>query len=344
MPSVPGAELARRYHDEVVAPLLRAALPGLPHAAARLGSGSDVLGLDDATSTDHDWGLRLTLLVDAGRVGEVDALLERELPERFAGHPVRFATTWDPRVRQRAEVAALEGFAASRLGLEVTRDWEPADWLALTGQSVLELVAGPVFADTDGRLGALRERLRWYPADVWRYLVACCWQQLGQELPFVARTGQRGDDLGSRLLTARLVAVAVHLGFLLDRRWPPYPKWRGTLFARLPSATALPALGAALAAGDWRTRQERLCAALELLLEHQARAGLPAVGPATEPFHARPARSVPQALLDALTGAVGDERVRALPLGVGSVEQWVDAVDVLVDGERRLRAARAVQR
>ena len=61
-----GTELARRFYTHAVAPLLRKAMPGLGYAAARLGSGSDVLGLDDATSRDHDWGCRLTLLVDAG--------------------------------------------------------------------------------------------------------------------------------------------------------------------------------------------------------------------------------------------------------------------------------------
>lgn len=50
-----GTDLARRYYDEVVEPILLGRWPGLPHAAGRLGSGSDVLGLDDATSRDHDW-------------------------------------------------------------------------------------------------------------------------------------------------------------------------------------------------------------------------------------------------------------------------------------------------
>jgi hypothetical protein len=59
-----GAELARRFFAGVVEPLLSRAVPGLRYAAARLGSGSDVLGLDDAMSRDHDWGCRLTLLVD----------------------------------------------------------------------------------------------------------------------------------------------------------------------------------------------------------------------------------------------------------------------------------------
>ena len=93
-----GAELARSFFSGVVEPLLDRALPGLAYAAARLGSGSDVLGLDDAMSRDHDWGCRLTLLVDeAGRasIPHVSLLLERELPKSYRGFPVRFPMTQD---------------------------------------------------------------------------------------------------------------------------------------------------------------------------------------------------------------------------------------------------------
>lgn len=158
-------DLACSYHDEVVGPLLAARWPGLPYAAARLGSGSDVLGLDDAMSRDHDWGLRLTVLLDrtaaaaVGGIGAVDSHLERVLPASFRSLPTRFATTWDPTVRQRAEVATPEEFAASRLGIGVDRPWNAEDWLAVTGQSVLEITGGPVFRDTPGTITDIRRRL-----------------------------------------------------------------------------------------------------------------------------------------------------------------------------------------
>src|SRR6266496_2440787 len=93
-----GIELSAAFHRAAVGPLLRQELPGLRYAAARLGSGSDVLGLDDAMSRDHDWGCRLTVLVDEAdraAVPLVYDLLAGRLPERFGGLPVRFATTWD---------------------------------------------------------------------------------------------------------------------------------------------------------------------------------------------------------------------------------------------------------
>ena len=55
-PVLPGRELARQFHADVVGPLLAESMPRLRYAAGRLGSGSDVLGLDDAMSRDHDWG------------------------------------------------------------------------------------------------------------------------------------------------------------------------------------------------------------------------------------------------------------------------------------------------
>ena len=48
-----GARLAAAYHRDVVGPLLEHHRPGLPHATARLGSDSNVLGLDDALTTDQ---------------------------------------------------------------------------------------------------------------------------------------------------------------------------------------------------------------------------------------------------------------------------------------------------
>jgi hypothetical protein len=338
-----GIALARGYYADVVLPLLHDRWPGLPHAAARLGSGSDVLGLDDAQSRDHDWGLRLTLLVDAEAVDAVDAHLEQHLPPSYAGLPTRFATTWEPVVRQRVEVASAATFVWSRLGVDPTPGLTAADWLALTGQSVLEVTAGPVFVDTDGALTRLREALTWYPDAVWRYVVAADWARLAQEAPLVGRTGLRGDDLGSRVVAARLVGVATHLAFTLARRWSPYPKWAGTVLAGLPVGPRLvPALSDVLTATDWRDRQAALAGALDVLAQAQRDAGLPTPdGPPTEQFYDRPVLGVRAAMAEHLLATVDDPVVRALPPGVGSVEQWVDNVDVLCDADRRVRAARA---
>jgi hypothetical protein len=339
---ISGVDLARSYYQDVVAPLLAARWPGLPHAGARLGGGSDVLGVDDAMSRDHDWGLRLTLLVDRSYVQRVVEYLEGALPRTFLAWPTRFATTWDPKIRHRVEVDTPEDFAAARLGVPVTGPLSALDWLSLTGQSLLEVTGGAVFTDTHGRITAIRDRLAWYPDDVWRYVMAADWSRIGQELPLLGRTGVRGDEVGSRVLAGRLVHTAMHLGFVLERRWPPYPKWLGTLFTTLPSAgLAVPALQAALSATTWQERQEGLCEGLVRLHDLQRRIGLPVSGEVLEPFFDRPFRGVRATVVESLLTSITDTRVLRLPAGVGSVEQWVDNVDVLATPRRRVAAATA---
>ena len=72
-----------------------------------------MLGLDDEMSRDHDWGCRLTLLVDEDdrdQVPRISRMLEERLPERFGEFPVRFPVTWDSSVSHKVEVATVVDF------------------------------------------------------------------------------------------------------------------------------------------------------------------------------------------------------------------------------------------
>jgi hypothetical protein len=209
------------------------------------------------------------------------------------------------------------------------------DWLSVTGQSVLEVTAGPVFADRTRTLAAVRTLLAWYPPDVERYVLAAGWQRLCQLLPMVGRTAEAGDELGSRLLSASLAGDLLRLGFALSRRWAPYAKWRGTVFRSLPVAARLGPLLDAAAAPGWRERENALTSACNVLLSIQRERGLPAPESAVIPFFDRPYRTldgaVPRELLDGIT----DSDVARLPPMVGSIEQWVDSTDVLSSPGRR---------
>jgi hypothetical protein len=321
----------------VVGPLIAEHRPDLVYAAGRLGSGSDVLGLDDERSRDHDWGLRLTLLVDDDEAAaDIRALLEAELPETFDGLPARFPTSWDPTPTHKVDVARTDAFVESRLGLHPDALDDPAAWLRLTGQSVLEVTAGPVFHDAAGTISAIRAKLAWYPTDIWFYVLASSWRRLSQELPFVGRCGDVGDDLGSRVIAARLARDVMHVAFLVERVWPPYPKWLGTRFAQLDSAgSAAPALARALAATGWSEREAGLAEAIEAVHARQRQLGLPSVDQPLVPFWDRPYRTINDDLVAVLTAAVTDPVVAALPLGVGSIEQRVDNVDILSWPARR---------
>ena len=67
---------------------------------------------------------------------------------------------------------------------------------------MLEVTAGPLFADETGEISAARRALEWYPDDVWRYVLAADWIRLEQELPLMSRAGDVGDERGSRIIAA----------------------------------------------------------------------------------------------------------------------------------------------
>jgi hypothetical protein len=331
-----GVELARRYCTDLVGPMIAERFPRLPFAVGRVGSGSDVLGFDDDTSRDHDWGLRLSVFVPADAVDEVDRELERQLPETYEGLPTRFAFTGETERRHHVDVTAVSDFLDARLGFDPRADPSVEHWLSLTGQAALEVTAGPVFVDTDGALTDARDALTWYPDDIWRHILACDWIRLAQELPLMSRAADVGDDAGSRIIAARLTWITMHLAFMLERRWPPYAKWFGTSFARLAHAGDVgPALDDVLRADDDTARQWGLTRALESLLRAQNALGLTAATPAIVPFWDRPHIHPNTSIAEQLLGGIARPEVRALPYGHGSAEQRTDNVDILMDARAR---------
>lgn len=352
---VPGLTLCRRFHDEAVAPLLLRRLPGLRYAAGLLDGGSELLGLDTPRSTDHDWGPRCQLFVaEPAAVAPVCEVLDAELPAEFLGWPTRFAGGPDVRLgvvasdgdRHGVGVAELDGWLRGRLGFAPGPGMQADDWLAVPTQRLAELTGGAVFHDgLDGALTTVRARLAWYPDDVWRYVLAATWARVGQAEHLAGRCAEVGDELGSRVVTARLARDLMRLGLLLHRRWPPYDKWLGTLFARLPAAApVVDALTDALGPGGWAERQGGLVRALEALAGWTNDSGLaPRVDPTARPFHHRPFLVLnANRFVAALRAAITDPALRERP-PVGAVDQYVDNGDVLTHPDRLRRLAVAVR-
>lgn len=334
---VPGIELARSFYEEVVATIL----DGTPHAAARIGWGSDVVGFDTERSTDHGWGPRLQLFVPAADVDAVRRAVDRALPEDFRGWPTRFG--WDDvPVSHHVEVDTLGSWLRGHLGFDPSGGVSTHDWLATPQQLLLEVTSGAVFHDTPGELTAARERLAWYPDDVWLWLMACQWRRLDQEEPFVGRTAEVGDELGSRIVASRLARDAVRLHFLQERRYAPYSKWLGSGFTALDGAGTLAEhLLAALGARDYESREASLASVVtELARRHNMLGMTDGVDESVRLFHQRPYHVLASnRFVDACLARVEDKSLGVLPL-VGGIDQWVDSADVLSES-RVLPAARA---
>ena len=334
---LPGRELSRLFYAEVVSPLVG----DVRHSAAFLGWGSDVLGFDTERSTDHGWGPRLQVFVDAPDVDRVAAVVNGGLPATFRGWPVRFG--WNARpVTHHVRVTTLAAWLEEeQLGFDPRAGLSVRDWLTTPQQLLLEVVDGPIFHDGLDELGPLVETLGWYPDDVWLWLLACAWRRVDQEEPFVGRTAEVGDELGSRILAARLARDLIRLCFLLERRYAPYSKWLGSAFRRLSVYDRVwPPLERALAADGYTEREQALADASQQVASRHNELGL------TEPvdstvrlFHDRPFRVLGSGrFVDACLAAVADPFLLSLPL-VGAVDQWVDSTDVLSTAEVARRTA-----
>jgi hypothetical protein len=151
---VPGLELSRQFYLELVRPILDARFPGLPHSAALFGRGSEVLGFDDATSTDHDWKPRVLLFLreedHARHADDVAEALRRELPPSFRGRPVHH------------EVHTVRAYFLQQLAVDVDGAIDAADWLTFSEQRLRMFTAGAVYRDEVG-LQAVRDRFAYYP-------------------------------------------------------------------------------------------------------------------------------------------------------------------------------------
>jgi hypothetical protein len=229
-----------------------------------------------------------------------------------------------------------------------------ADWLLAPTQILASLTAGAVFHDPRGALACRRAVLRWYPDDVWRYALAAGWLRIGQEEAFVGRTGGSGDDLGSRIIAARLVREFVRLAFLVQRRWAPYGKWLGRAFADLPLGARLrPHLSTAMTAAGWRDRETAVCAAASILAAATNDLGLAEpVDPAPRRFHDRDIWVIDaERFTAALTAAITDVELnemlarlgyrRGTTVGTlpGTIDQATDSTDILCVPDRCRSAA-----
>lgn len=321
---VPGRELNAAFYAEVVGP----AVGAVPHSAAYLGWGSEVLGYDTERSTDHGWGPRLQVFVAETDVDTVTERIHAALPDEFRGWPVRFG--WDEIApREHVEILPLGQWLRGQLGFDPTAGITTADWLKAPQQLILEVVGGAVFHDGVGDLTAVRAALAWYPDEVWLYLLASQWRRIEQREAFVGRTAEVGDELGSRIVAARLARDVIRMCFLIERQYAPYTKWLGTTFAGLDAGKEVgPALERALSADGYAEREAGLVDAYEAVARRFNGLGLTdPVEPTVRPFHTRPFLVLHSERFVAACRARMTEDWRDLPL-IGAIDQHVDSTDI----------------
>jgi len=152
---ISGLDLSRQFYQEAVRPVLDAAFPGMPHSAALLGRGSEVLGFDDEMSRDHNWEPRVLLFLrdeDHARDGDaIGETLRQELPPRFQDYPTDYS------------IFTLRDYFLEHLDVDIDGEVRAHDWLTFPEQQLGMITAGAVYHDEVG-LQAVRDRFAILPA------------------------------------------------------------------------------------------------------------------------------------------------------------------------------------
>ena len=344
-PFIKGVDLCERFYTEAVRPLLDDQFRELRHSAARIGRGSDVLGFDTEQSRDHDWGPKVMIFVDEEEFDRVHKVISElmgdKLPFTIAGYPTHFA---DPHVnggvlqltdqrpiRHGVSVHSIRGFFEQYLGIDPESTIEERQWLTLSQQCLATVARGRVFHDGLGRLNKIRKKLEWYPKDLWMYLLACQWVRLDQEEPFMARCGDVGDELGSRIVASRQVVELMRLCFLMEKRYWPYKKWFGSAFSQLDCSAALsPILNVVLSSSTWRVCERHLKQTFVYVAEmHNKLEITEPVDTCVSQFYDRPYTVIhAERFAMALMDKVDSTFLKSIMRMVGSVDQFIDSTDI----------------
>jgi hypothetical protein len=139
---------------------------------------------------------------------------------------------------------------------------------------------------------SVRKQLWFYPKQIWLERLIQEWSKIQEEQAFVGRTGEVNDEIGSRLITARLLISLMKITFLLEKEYYPYSKWFGMAFLRLKSAVQLEQfIMGALKSSNWKEREENLCNCYAAVMQLQNSVKeLPHVEPNISFFYNRPFR------------------------------------------------------
>ncbi len=344
---IPGLELCQFFFEDIVRPLLRKHFPRVIYSATRLDRGSDVLGFDTALSVDHDWGPKLQIFLTdedySQYKSKIKTKLAEELPLTIRGYPTNFEKSTEDNslvlkrvnsgsINHGVSLTTVGRFFAHYIGHDLYHPMKELDWLIIPQQRLRTIYSGQVYYDGLKSLDKIRQKLSWYPHDVWLFLMANQWRRLDQEEPFMGRCGDAGDELGSRLIATQIVEELMKLCFLMEKQYQPYSKWFGTAFNQLKCAKSLiPIFHDILNALNWKDREKHLLKAyIYLIKKHNTLQITPPIDPKVSPFFNRP-YLVPRSerMVNALHKEIKSEFLSNITSNIGSIDQFIDSVDVL---------------
>jgi len=284
---IPGLVLNDGYFHDLIKPILSACFPSLRYAASRIGPCSDVLGIDTYISMDHNWGPQAQIFLteeDHPKYSdEIKRVLSEEIPQDYKGFPTNWLLNQpnggnhpefspDGKVNPNVEVLTVRQFVKDNLGIDYTNPITLRDWFAFSEQGLLHVVSGKIFHNDLPELEEMRAYFSYYPQPIWLLKMYAFWNAISEEQTFIGRCHHVQDEVGERLITARIVNKLMKLCFYLEKKFHPYSKWFGTGFSKLNCANDMkPIFQKILKANSYNQRSQALCTAcLKIAEMHNA--------------------------------------------------------------------------
>ena len=224
-----GIELSELFYREYGEPMLKERFAEyLPFIAVGLtGCGSERFGYDDCISCDHDFEAGFCVFLPDESL--VSRKTEFALERAYSKLPCEFMGV------KRAQISAVGGnrYGIMRISdflLEKTGSLDGElslkQWLFTPEQSLAEATNGKIFYDGLGVFSKIRKTLEYMPEDVRL-------KKLAGELLMMGQSGQynylrcvaRGESGAAQLAVIQFVSSAMHVIFLLNKKYMPYYKW-----------------------------------------------------------------------------------------------------------------------
>lgn len=223
-----GMEIAKQYYEQCGKPMLEKKYAEYVDriAVGLIGEGSECLGYDDQTSTDHDFGPGFCIWLTESDYEAIGKQLEADynaLPGEFLGYPVRNVTEHGG---GRVGVCSMDAFYRKYIGCETPEKMRDIDWLRMDMSALKTVTNGEVFADPLGEFTRRREGFSKYPEHIRKRKIAEYVGQMGQSGQYnYSRMKKRQDEGASYLSLATFTEAAIKAAYVLNGQYAPFYKW-----------------------------------------------------------------------------------------------------------------------
>lgn len=228
-----GMDISRKYYETYGKSLIERNYAEYKNriAAGLVGEGSECMGCDDEYSVDHDFGPGFCLWLtqeDYNLIGEQLQKDYESLPKEFMGFPTRNTTKQGS---GRVGVFCIDDFYRRFTGYACAPDAETKageeEWLAIDMPALCKVTNGEVFTDPLGEFTRRRREYMSYPKKIRIH-------KLAQALGLMAQAGQynygrmckRNDKEAAWLCRAEFINAAISAGYLLNKNYEPFYKWK----------------------------------------------------------------------------------------------------------------------